>query len=94
VTVIACLCWFLLPARASDLGSNVKSELSANAEALLQSSQFTALDSMALDLQQKDARSPGGDPQIYTFYEALGAISDGSCGCAKGTFPFAVNHRL
>jgi TPR repeat protein len=93
VTVLACLCCFVFRAAASDLGTNVRSELSGKAEALLQSGQFAALDSTARDLQQTNARYPGGDPQIYTFYEALGAISDGSCGCAKGTVPFAVKQE-
>jgi TPR repeat protein len=93
VTFLACFCCFALPARASDAGTNVKSELSGKVESLLQSGQFAALDSLARDLQQKSARFPGGDPQIYAFYEALGAIKDGDCGCMEGTIPFTVKQK-
>jgi len=93
VTFLACFCCFSLAAGTCGAAANVESELSNKAESLLQSGQFAALDSIARALQQQDARFPGGDPQIYTFYMMLGAISDGSCGCSKGDVPFAVKQK-
>jgi len=91
--VLMCLGWFFLPVESCLAAADVSSDLSDKAEALLKSGQFSALDSMAHDLQQKNARFPGGDPQIYTFYMALGAIKDGNCGCSKGTIPFVVKQK-